>query len=340
MREHMLDFDLIESENSCTQSIYCSILNWYKLKYELLFLYTWSFWFNEKNNGNAPVGVRMGRKKDRMIDILDSFYSIRFEQIDTSHDFSNDVIDIIHDELLKRNPVILGTNLYWCPWSKKYKKEFRYTDKRLYPGDCDNIIAVGIDLHKEVIYCKEKNTNNNLVFASFNDIINGCKKLSLLKKESNKDTRHSFDYKKNIKRSLEYAKHNDFSENAFRNMRELAACLRSEDLELNHERNGLSDLYFTDIPILDRSMNIGRGRKQFARLLEYIVLNFDASPLSPFIHEFNYINNKWESIKIHFLKGFKLNKLTRQTLDSIADEIDSLSRLEEKIFCDMWNCTK
>lgn len=335
----ILDFDLIESENSCSQSLYCSIVNWYKLDYKILFLYTWSFWFNSENS-DIPIGLRIGRKNDKMKDILNSFFSIQFQQIDTSQDFSNEIIEIIHNELLKNKPVIVGTNLYWCPWSKKYKKESRYPDKRIHPEDCDNIIIIGIDFDKKIVYCKEKNTDNKFVFATFNDIIYGCKKLNLLEKGDKSGPRNNFDWKKSIKRSLEYTNQNIFTENVFENMKELALHLKNVDLDLNSERNGLSDLYLADIPLLDRIMNIGRARKQFAKVLQYFVRNFDANQLSPFINDFYEIRNKWDNIKIIFLKGFKVNRLSRQTLDSIADEINNLSILEEKAFYDLRNIVK
>lgn len=65
-------------------------------------------------------------------------------------------------------------------------------------------------------------------------------------------------------------------------MKKLATHLKSIHVGLYNERNGLSDLYFSDIPILDRIMNIGRARRQYAKLLKYIALNFDADQSFPF----------------------------------------------------------
>lgn len=75
---------------------------------------------------------------------------------------------------------MLGANLYWCPWSPKYKKEIRHVDKRLHSNDCDYIIVVGIDFEENIIYCKEKNKRKELVSATFDDIINLCKKIIYL----------------------------------------------------------------------------------------------------------------------------------------------------------------
>lgn len=322
-----IDFKIKREDDTfnCFENFIKGIANYEKTDYELMFVNAWQFGFNSANkNKDEKIGQRIYSYNETAFDDLKKYNGFSTEFIKTNTETVNQALNIIQSELKENRPVMIGINGYWMPWDQRYKK-------KVYPGDGEYkkgvrrlhhyLLATGINLSEEIIYCYERLTEKTekLDFENYTNGCGPCVKYSIDK--SNLELI-------NWKETIYNACNNLFLKNTFEQMDNLA--LEIENLtDFQTELEGYEENHFAN-PILNSVYSVGRARRQFAISIEYLVEKYNATILEGVADQIIEFANQWYILK-QLLNKLSFDTRNKSKMKYIAEKIRGIADEEEKL---------
>lgn len=315
---------LHNSSRTCVEDFIATFANWYKIDYQLIYINSWGFLYQNHDNYNdyKKFGIRIDAGSGNIVNLMENFYGIKMmhHSEKTFYDF-NKTLEI---ELNQQRPVIIPCDTYWIPWDPGFKRENH---------DAYHFIAiVGVDYNKKEFYCLDPTYLKDWEPIPIEYFLNGYLGyyFTIIKPETFKNP--EIDWQNIILNALDRINGKKEIPNIFSAIRLFADdLLKYMDIkkEVEGHRNFLRGEIFSIL------LSIAMGRKQFSHLLKYFGSKFNLSIFKKFIDELDYIGNGWESVRALLLKYYvydkegKFSDFDNSFKADISKKIHELATMEE-----------
>lgn len=307
---------------NCWQHLIYAIAQYYHKDYQLLFINSWKFHYIKTEN--QTIGEALYEYKYSYAnDLLEELHGIKlqFHKVDEISIF----INVIRKELQAKNPVIVATDTYYCPWIlNRYQK--------LHGNHLCMIISVKDNDEFEVI------DSQYAVSGEILDVYNlqkGMTQYALIKISKSDYTNANWleiinDY--NIK---------NYEMNTFDMIRIFGKDILQCDFR--KETNGFKDI--DDVPLIQGLNQISKSRKQYALALSFIYHNSNITDLNLISEKFRSIGIRWSSVlglllKFYYTGDEQIIIRAADIIMLLADEEEELYVLLKKVLCGERNLLK
>ncbi len=328
------DFKIIfDNSFNCYETVIASMTNWWFDGYEMLFLNAWGFSYDP--SGSLLFGKRMDARKGNILLPLETYYGART----VDHVMkSSSALNFIEKETLGNRPVILNTDIFWCPWNSKYKRI----------KDSHSVVVIGVDRSLQYLYCIDRSTEENhkgVYQLPFDDYFNGYNSLTTFKFTK---VNNELDWKKVLGEAIKCLnsrvhygifyriKSNPFlihkyinfkSNNFYSDMIQFSVDLEKTD---DLEREKVSGLVFYEYPIMKKVADIANGRRKFGITLKYLEKKFQIQSIADLAERLIAAGWIWEEIKFKISQCFNTENPKTLLLES-AEKIRLAAGLEKDV---------
>ena len=151
-----LNIKPIKNEHlDCFESIIATVTLYFKLNYELCFIYSWNFYYEAVNGKSEKLllGNRINRgwrNEDRKLtfDVLKKYHGLHMSKhhVDRNLDYVA-FLKILKSELNNSKPLLVKFDAFHCHWSVEYL--FKHRGKFC--------LIVGVDAEKNTVFCLKNN---------------------------------------------------------------------------------------------------------------------------------------------------------------------------------------
>lgn len=303
---------------NCLENCLISILNWKSVEYEKAFVDSWKFPFLHGSDSTL-LGKRF--KLTPLKNCLDKYTvycGVRLNQLDSYS--IGDPYYIIKNELSKNMPLILFTDLFYCPWCKEYHKYHN-----------DHLCAItGMD--EDNIYCMDTAPIERNAVIPKNEFTDRFHSLITMSFDGKMKSFSSV--KSNLKKCVKNSNLSSKKKNIFSLMRECSENFKNINIE--KETEGCLDIW--NVPIFDAIIKTYGSRYQLKKFIEYLHKYYNDDILTYFYEQFSDITAQWAEIKSMLSKliiGKQSNLIPR-----ISSKIMEAADMEESTAEDMHNYVK
>lgn len=297
----------------CLETMLASIATWWNRNYEMIFIDTWDFSFEENNFG--LLGERIKKKRDwNLIENFEKYHGIKVDCF--SFDGSKDICEKINQELNIGKPFPISFNSRYAPWAPEKEKLKDFANLYIIVGESENKSGYYLrDLHLQLCSIVK-----DLQIISKENLVKGCTAyLNFTKLE---DKTEEFDLEKLF---LDIVNH-CYNVDMFKSIRSFADCFESA-LDFNKEVLNFVD--WTTVPLIRNIETISRSRSLFSISLGYLGKKNNISKLISLSKEFMYVSSEWNSIKSMLVKYSFTKKFDEKMRRVFADTIRDISKFEE-----------
>lgn len=298
----------------CEQDLIAMVAKWQGLDFEFMFVKNWGFNYRPGNGGLFCDKID-GDLGDEQSELL-KYHGIQLVKEEAIT--AEQILNRVKRELNSGYPVPVLMDTFWCPWDAGFQKLGHDAEHFL--------VMVGLDLENERFYCVDtiymkywEPLPLEFFFKGQRGICGRFVFSEPLVKE--------IEWRSIILDAVDRLYSKEKFGNAFEAMRCFAGDLAKE-FDIAKETQGYRN--FLRAKIYRQVFEIARGRKQFAKSLEYLAKKLNLGTLGKLAGELERAGSKWESVRAMLLKMYKM--YTREALmGKIAKTIREAADEEERI---------
>ncbi|MCQ1531143.1 BtrH N-terminal domain-containing protein [Lutispora saccharofermentans] len=300
---------------NCLEDLYMSVADWFHVDYELMYSEAWGFSYTQGHNlSETSLLSDLFRPGNGDRDALWQLYH-GMAVTCTQPKSVSEVIDVICRELGNNKPVILYMDSFWCPWYKGRYQQFH---------TAHYCLITGINETHDVLYCVDgQNAGNGAELPVYNMAQGFGEYITFNKVEPSFADRS---WQEIISDSM---KRFNLSDNSIFDMLRCFAKDLVPKVDFNAELSQYKDNPF-NAPLFELFLAIGRGRKQFAKSLQYLSINYNDARLMGFADRLIRAGDRWSSIFGMIIKSYYMNKEI-EMLKKVAQKIEEAADDEERI---------
>lgn len=324
----ILDITPLEGEGrNCLEDVIATVVSQKGKNYELLFANAWSFDFIEKKDqSKGTIGERLIDDWGINIELIKKYNGINIEV--KQYNNSKDAYDIIKENILNGKSVAFTINTSWCEWHPLYKSKNEAITNHI-------VLGCGIYENGDV-HCIDCRPINYGVRLKLDNYIKGNNGIVFLFNQSSSLNNEDINYKDIINETVVRLNKNNGYGNSFDSMKAFAELVKYMDFQ--KECAILGEVDFKNRNLINKIQNISNGRRQYARMLEYVGKLLSIDKMNMIASLLKDSSKKWNIIRALFikagLKGVKYNTSNKIPLmiNEIADlEKDILNKLSKVI---------
>ena len=298
---------------SCMSAVLATICNYCSIDFQFVYIGSWGFYYNTDKNIRS-IGERLSNCEhvEAGIRVLAKCAGLQL----TVHDgFTPETaIQFIQTELNDNRPVMIRTDIYWCPWNKYYQKiRMPHFYLIIGLGSSDEIILLDpffdIDVHK----------------ITFNQFSQGFYKCVSYYGIDESDVQKNKVI--NIKQSLHYVNKVNQDMQIFLKMRDFANDIASLNMKI--ETNDSDDMQ--NVQLFNKLNNIYLVRKSIYHAFNFVAQT-DAEYTAVAL-QMEAITDYWQKLKYNLMRcsiysdyQTRLEEMKTRML-KIADAEENLSNV-------------
>ena len=306
----MIHLELIEEETNCIYSILATICYHYKLEYDYLFTGLWGFQYLQSASKHIGNRISSGVHKEINKEIMENKAKLIMNIYDGKSE--RELHHIIHEKLNQNMPIVISSDLFWCPWSDAYQKH-------AFPH---YYIIVGMEGYFEKIICTDPYLKKKEVTLDRNTFWEGYKECLLYERNTaNIKIDQNF-----VPKKLHEVVKNNLEKNMFSQMRQFAFDVTYVDFanEINKDQELYSVLLFDNIKELIIC------RKSFKKALTW--LNKNSNNYNDALECLNESIKAFEKTRLNLMK-FSLITDYSDSVKRCASWISNIADVEERMAC-------
>jgi len=159
-------------EAPCVYAALATVCYYHGIVYDYIFTGLWGFNYLQDGEGNIGNRISLGINNDVGEEILEKKAKIIIHNYEIKS--KEELYQIIVERLNQYMPVIISSDLFWCPWSEAYQK---YSFQHFY-------IIIGMDIQSRKIICMDPYLKKNEVVLDENTFWQGYKGCLLYKRDA------------------------------------------------------------------------------------------------------------------------------------------------------------
>lgn len=309
---------------NCLEDLFISVADWFKADYELMFSEAWGFSYNrECKTSETNLLSALFRPGDGDRDLLWQLYH-GIEVTCIQPKSASEVIDAICHELDNNKPIILYMDSFWCPWFKGRYQQFH---------TAHYCLITGINDTRDILYCVDgQNAGKGAELPIYNMAQGFGEYITFNRVEPIFAERN---WQKIIMDSLKRFNLGGYS------IFDMLRCFAKDlvpNIDFDAELSQYKDNPFNS-PLFELFLAIGRGRKQFAKALQYLSIRDNNPQLMEFADRLIRAGDRWSSIFGMVVKCYYMNK-DMELLKKVVQKIEEAADDEETIANELMKYTE
>jgi amino acid adenylation domain-containing protein len=301
-----------DSARTCYEDLFVSITSWLGRDHELIYQTSWGFNFQPDDREQPDIfGNRISSAMGDKINDLYRYYGIKI-QIYADQSIEA-IMEIIHQELEAGQPVVVLCNAYWIPWDAGFQREHHQA--------VHSFLIVGADGENDRLYCVDSTYMKYWEPIPFEYLMKGTTGGCWTYTVEHGGVRVT-DWRETVKTAVGHFL--STSDDVFESMR-LFGDEIAKKLEIRKETEGWRE--FIRASLFENIRYFSMGRRQLARLINYLIKQYGAEELAPFAKRMERAGTRWESIRAMLLKmhnaqdsGPLLAKVVEKIKEAAVDE--------------------
>ena len=315
-REKLNIQPLQDGSRTCAEDLVATICTWLGRGFEMMFTHSWGFTFQAEKDGFT--GIMGNRISPGLGDRTTGLYKHHGVRIVMHNELDLvKLLEIIRRELENSRTLAIVCDAVWVPWDAGYQREGH--------DSTHSFLIVGYDGEKRLLYCVDSTYMQYWSALPFENLVKGFEG-SCWTYEVSEIEEKEVDWQEVIRSAVGRLRESQ----AFEAMREFGRELATK-LDIKKEAVGHSD--FVVLKLFENIKIIAMGRRQFARLMEYLVKRYEIGGLEELATELDLAGSKWEAIRGLLLRLYKprdakvlIEKAAKLVLE-VADEEEALAGL-------------
>lgn len=301
---------------NCYYSVIATLCGHYGIDYGLVFIGAWGFDFVMQGyDKNAPIGPRISTSmyKYTYPGLLEKYVGIKLNRHDTAD--TEEALYLMRKEIPQGRPVIISSDLFWCPWNLAYQK---YSFPHFY-------LAAGFDEENGSLICIDPYISSGREWLSLENFINGYKACITFELIEKKDILPvTLELVGNVVNHIIAAER---SSGMFDKMRSLAHEIE-EYLDFSIELNGYDDIYA--VPLFDNIKALVSNRKAFAKTLYYLGDKLNINEFYSLAERMGRVADQWDNVRFNLMRLSMISdRKARQ--GKCALKIKEIADIEEEL---------
>lgn len=300
----------------CTDDCIASVANWLGKGYTCMYANTWSFFFQPKGALVQPFMERTDFPKPSL-DYLSSFHGIDLSFTQRPKDRKDELLllELLEQQLTANMPVLVGIDVYECPWSTGY--QIVHIEH--------SCLVIGLDRVRNEIQLMDAFHNKHCETLPWSIFQKSCDSYGVF--EATAPTYDPHDWNNLLERSLCSADKRVQLMQSFLNLEAFAAAYAQEGLPAcSSERLMLPQNFVL--------MKFELNRKRYALLLNQLYQFSNQRPLHEAAVKLLEMAACWEAIRFQMIKiALSGNKETARIklLKTLQDVIAAEQRIMEQL---------
>lgn len=298
----------------CLDECMISVANYFGLDFILMYSQAWGFSFVEKFYQGKSIGYSLDADRGAIYELLNLYHGTQVTFFNKTE--SDQVINIIINELNKNKPVGVSMDTYFYSWDPNKNQHGRHW-----------FLITGVDTEKELFYCTDPFFQKKDTLLEFRNFLDGYLGVYFTFNR-NKVKIKEFNLKEIISKTIDkISGKNEHHKSIFENMLMCADYIEN-NISLENEKK--ENARIMDMPFYVSLQAISRGRKQYALFIEDIASKYNIQEFYEVAEKLKSASNKWDVIRGIMVKGIVLSN-ERIIKEKLPPKIRNIAKYEHDI---------